>query len=128
MTAYNKFDLYTFKSYRFDMEEILYQYNPWWEDIVFNKEIIARERYLNILREYLNVKQIISLTGLRRVGKTTLMKLIIEELIRNDIDPKSILYISLDDYLFHNNSIIEIINEFRKIHKLRIDDKVYLFR
>lgn len=109
------------------MEEILYQYNPWWEEIVPNKEIKPRERYLIRLRGYLDNKQIISLTGLRRVGKTTLMKLIIEELIRNGTSSKFILYVSLDDYLFHQNSIIEIINEYRKLHKLKIEEKVYLF-
>ena len=73
------------------MEEILYQYNPWWEDPVFNEEIIPRERYLGRLIKYLDNKQIISLTGLRRVGKTTLMKLIIKELIRKGISSKFIL-------------------------------------
>jgi predicted AAA+ superfamily ATPase len=109
------------------MEEILYQYNPWWEEAIFNEEIIPRERYLGRLIKYLDNKQIISLTGLRRVGKTTLMKLIIKELIRNGTSPKFILYISLDDYLFHKNSIIEIINEYRKLHKLKIEEKIYLF-
>ncbi len=109
------------------MEEILYQYNPWWEDLVFNTEIIPRDRYLDRLIQYLDNKQIISLTGLRRVGKTTLMKLIIKTLILNGVSPKHILYVSLDDYLLHRNSIIEIINEYRKLHKLKVEEKIYLF-
>lgn len=109
------------------MDNILYQYNPWWEEAVFNEGIIPRDRYLGRLLKYLDDKQIISLTGLRRVGKTTLMKLIIKELIRKGISPKSILYVSLDDYLFHQNSIIEIINEYRKLHKHKIEEKIYLF-
>lgn len=109
------------------MEEILYQYNPWWEESVFNDEIIPRERYLGKLIKYLDSKQIISLTGLRRVGKTTLMKLIIKELIGKGISSKYILYVSLDDYLFHQKSIIEIIDEYRKLHKLKIEEKIYLF-
>ncbi|MBU1169846.1 MAG: ATP-binding protein [Proteobacteria bacterium] len=109
------------------MDEILYQYNPWWEELAFNEDLKPRERYLSKLRGYLDNKQIISLTGLRRVGKTTLMKLIIEELIRKGIPPKSILYVSLDDYLFQQNSIIEIINEYRKLHKHKIEEKIYLF-
>jgi predicted AAA+ superfamily ATPase len=109
------------------MQDILYQYNPWWEEIVFNEDIKPRERYLSRLIKYLDNKQIIFLTGLRRVGKTTLMKLIIKELIKNSTSPKCILYVSLDDYLFHQNSIIEIINEYRKLHKLKIEEKIYLF-
>ena len=109
------------------MEELLYQYNPWWENTISEKNIKPRERYLSTLRKYLNQKQIIFLSGLRRVGKTTLMKLLIKELIEKNIDAKYLLYVSLDDYLLSKNSIIEIINEYRKIHKIKIEEKVYLF-
>ncbi len=109
------------------MEDLLYQYNPWWENIVSDKDIKPREKYLSELRSYLDRKQIIILTGLRRVGKTTLMKLLIKELIDSNIDANRILYVSLDDYLLHKNSISEIINEFRKIHKLKIEEKIFLF-
>lgn len=109
------------------MKELLYQYNPWWEESCKNANVKPREKYLVELRKYLEFKQIIILTGLRRVGKTTLMKLIIEELIAQGIDSKHILYVSLDDYLLHKNSIIEIINEFRKVHKIKVEEKIYLF-
>ena len=109
------------------MKELLYQYNPWWEESFKNKNVKQREKYLVELRKYLDFKQIIILTGLRRVGKTTLLKLIIEELIAKGINSKQILYVSLDDYLLHKNNIIEIINEFRKVHKTKIEEKIYLF-
>jgi len=109
------------------MKELLYQYNPWWEEAFKNENVKPREKYLIELRRYLDFKQIIILTGLRRVGKTTLMKLIIEEQINKGIEPNHILYVSLDDYLLHKNSIIEIVNEFRQIHKIKIEEKIYLF-
>lgn len=109
------------------MKELLYQYNPWWEEAFKNENVKPREKYLIELRKYLDFKQIIILTGLRRVGKTTLMKLIIEEQINNGIEPKHILYVSLDDYLLHKNNIIEIVNEFRQIHKIKIEERIYLF-
>ena len=109
------------------MRELLYQYNPWWEEAFSTENIIPREKYLIELRNYLDLKQIIILTGLRRVGKTTLMKLLIKELIEKGVDGKHILYVSLDDYLLHKNNIIEIINEFRMVHKLKTDEKIYLF-
>lgn len=109
------------------MKELLYQYNPWWEEAFKNENVKPREKYLIELRKYLDFKQIIILTGLRRVGKTTLMKLIIEEQINKGIEPNHILYVSLDDYLLHKNNIIEIVNEFRQIHKIKIEEKIYLF-
>ncbi len=109
------------------MKELLYQYNPWWEEAFKNKDVKPREKYLVELRRYLNFRQIVVLTGLRRVGKTTLMKLIIEELIESGVSPNHILYVSLDDYLLHKNSIQEVVNEFRTIHKIKIEEKIYLF-
>lgn len=85
-----------------------------------------REKYLQDLRRYLNYKHIIILTGLRRVGKTSLMKLIISELLQH-VEANHIFYISLDDYLIQKNSILEIVNEFRRIHKIKVEEKIYLF-
>ncbi|RPH89943.1 MAG: ATP-binding protein, partial [Calditrichaeota bacterium] len=38
-----------------------------------------------------------------------------------------IFYISLDDYMIKKNSIIEIVNEFRRLFKIKVEDKVFLF-
>lgn len=114
-------------SYIAFMKELLYQYNPWWEDTEFGKDIKPREKYLSSLIKYLENKQIIVLTGLRRVGKTTLMKLLIKRLIKKEIKSDHILYVSLDDYMLTANSIIDIINEFRKIHKLKVEERIFLF-
>jgi hypothetical protein len=67
------------------------------------------------------------ITGLRRVGKTTLMKLIIKNLIDRGVDQRRILYVSLDDYMLRDKNIIDILNEYRKLHKITIDEKIYVF-
>jgi uncharacterized protein len=54
------------------------------------------------------------ITGFRRVGKTALMKLLIEKLL-SEIEADSILFISLDYFGLEKFSIHEIIEEFRKI-------------
>ncbi len=110
------------------MDDLLYQYNPWWEeDFKRDDRTMSRKKYLKELIGYLDLKQIIVLTGLRRVGKTTLMKLIIEELIFSGIEPTHILYVSLDDYMLHKSSIIEIINKYRATLKIKVEEKIYLF-
>ncbi len=109
------------------MEELLYQYNPWWEDEFELKNIFERTRYTQFLKQYIDGKHIIFLTGLRRVGKTTLMKIIIRELLNRGINRTNILYVSVDDYLLLQKNLFEIINEYKKIHKIRTDEKVYLF-
>jgi len=110
------------------MIDALYQYNPWWEDDYRLDAIIPRVKYLELLKQKIENEQIIFLTGLRRVGKTTLMKLLIKELIETyRIEKTHVLYASLDDYVFKENSILEIIDEYRKAHRLPVDEKVYLF-
>lgn len=109
------------------MEDLLFQYNPWWEDEFNLENIIIRDKYVNILKENIENKHIIFLTGLRRVGKTTLMKLIIKNLLDKNINKKNILYVSVDDYLLKNKNLFEIIDEYKKIHRIKFEEKIYVF-
>ncbi|MFH1565420.1 MAG: ATP-binding protein [bacterium] len=110
------------------MEELFYRYNPWWKEKYQLNGIVPRPNFLNILKKHLSSKQVIFLTGLRRVGKTTSLKLLIKDLIDNKfVDPKYIFYISLDDYSISKKTISEIVDEYRKIHKITFKEKIYLF-
>ena len=105
----------------------MFEMNPWWEESP-KSEGIFREKYLEFFEKNLNNKDIIFITGLRRVGKSTLLKHFIFRLIKEkDINPKRIMYLSLDAYLFKENSIHELVKEFRKIHNIKINEKIYLF-
>ncbi|NMB66556.1 ATP-binding protein, partial [Candidatus Woesearchaeota archaeon] len=55
-----------------DIESELYKQNPWWEG-KFKEKSIPREIYLNEIFGNIKNKEIIFLTGLRRIGKTTLL-------------------------------------------------------
>lgn len=110
------------------MEELLYRYNPWWEGKYSLEGIKERPEILSRLIKLQNTKQIVFLTGLRRVGKTTFLKLLIKYFIdKENFSPKRIFYVSMDDYLLSNKSILEIIDEYRKIHKIKVEEKIYLF-
>ncbi|HET54507.1 MAG TPA: ATP-binding protein [Ignavibacteria bacterium] len=110
------------------MEQILYRYNPWWEGDFRTETLIDRPRLTEILIKQLSAKDIVFLTGLRRIGKTTALKMLINHLInKKNISSEKIFYISLDDYLLSKHSIIEIVDVYRKIHKLSFNQKIYLF-
>jgi len=109
------------------MEALFYKSNPWWEE-PFVLNAIQRDVYLNELEGYIDNKDIIFLTGLRRVGKTTLLKGIVNLLLHvKKIEPKHIFYISLDLYALEGLSIADIVTEYRKIHKLSSSQMIYLF-
>jgi len=109
------------------LEELLYKSNPWWED-KYSFDGKQRDIYLSELESYFSNKDIIFLTGLRRVGKTSILKSFISNLINvKKINVKHIFYISLDLMALKDMSIVEILTEYRKIHKLTSKIKVYLF-
>jgi hypothetical protein len=108
------------------MEELLYQYNPWWEGQIDLADIRPRQEHLDKILSLASEKRVIFLTGLRRVGKTTLMHLFVDRLIKDGLQPKNIFYVSLDDYLLRNDAIVDIVAAYRKIHKLGVDKSVTL--
>jgi len=109
------------------MEQLFFRFNPWWEGEI-SHSFVKRKAYLSLMEQSLERKDVAILTGLRRIGKTTLMKLLIIGLIKSyHIEPKRIFYISLDTYGLERFSIMEIIDEYRKIHKLPFSEQVFLF-
>ena len=110
------------------METVLNRYNPWWYQEIPDQKRIARLSLELKLNQQLDNEQIIFITGLRRIGKTSLMKMMVNRLIKESgINSRNILYVSLDDYQLQKNSIIEIVDEFRKINRHKFSEKIYLF-
>jgi len=60
------------------------------------------------------------------VGKTTIIKQLVEELLQ-EVKPELIFYVSLDAYGLEKHSIHEIVTRYRTIHRLGLDQKIYVF-
>lgn len=108
------------------MDDLLYQYNPWWEDEVSWEGIRSRDRYVAKILPLLSSRRAILLNGLRRVGKSTIMKLLARSMIESGVTPTSILYVSLDDYQIRSQSILDVIDAFRKLHHHPMDRSLVL--
>lgn len=83
------------------LDTLLVPYNPWWipED-GWEKTLPDYQRPIvnEVLDDLANISQVISITGPRRVGKSTAVRQVISRLISEQgIDPKRILYFSFDD-------------------------------
>jgi len=106
------------------IKEYIEKSNPWWTkefNIPYYKE---REIYKEIQR-YLKSKQIVSIEGLRRVGKTTTMKKIIEDKIKEGFSKRNIFYFSFDD--FAKIRISEIIKVYEEIIDKKTLKEKFLF-
>ncbi len=107
------------------MEAELFKQNPWWEG-KFEEKSFLREIYLDKINENLKSKEIIFLTGIRRIGKTTIMKQEIDFLLKKT-KPESILFVNLDSFNLKDYSIHQIIEKYREIHKKSVSDFFYFF-
>jgi len=109
-----------------DLKTLIISYNPWWEgNFVLNYK--EREIYTNKIKKFLTTPQIIALTGIRRVGKTTIIYKIINDYISQKIDPKAIFYFSFDST--KSTNLMELIKEYELITKksAKTDKLVFCF-
>ena len=76
----------------------LSELNPWWKSGSVEKEYeeaLERELFRGVMK-VIDDRQIVSLIGLRRVGKTTLLHQIIHSLLHRGIAPEQIVYYTFD--------------------------------
>ncbi len=84
----------------YQFKDILGIYNPWWVDLETAFRALPafrRSSFDDIHQSILRLPQMISVTGPRRVGKSTILKQVIKDLISSGVDPKDICYYSFDD-------------------------------
>ena len=85
------------------------RFNEWWITGKVSDELFFPfKRYLFLeLLKHINSRQMVLLAGLRRVGKTVLMYQLIDNLLKNGVMPKNILYFSFDETGYNVNEVIE---------------------
>lgn len=79
--------------------EALRLLNEWWFTGKVKKELAKeyrRDIFAEALRLVRKYRQAVILTGLRRVGKSTVMYQIIDELLKMDIKPQNMVYFTMD--------------------------------
>lgn len=92
------------------IKQRLVEFNPYWKG---SFEIDFKPRtVLDKINSLLPESQIIALCGLRRTGKTTLLKKVIFDLLKQH-PADDMLYFSFDDF---QGEIDDVINAFKEIH------------
>ncbi len=105
-------------------EETLMLMNPWWSG-EYTSPGIARERYLQEIEKSLKTTHAVLLFGLRRVGKTTIMRQFAAEKIR-EMGADRILFASMDHPGIESVSILDILREFRRMKRIDRKERVLL--
>ena len=66
--------------------------------------MIIRPKYMEFIRPYFNTPFVKILTGIRRCGKSTLLEMIMNELLENGVKKENVIYLRLDSFI--NDTVI----------------------
>ncbi|MCL2527197.1 MAG: ATP-binding protein [Defluviitaleaceae bacterium] len=94
--------------------KVLNAFNPWWKSGVMRQEYsktykrFAFHESMKILFHD-TIRRTIVMTGTRRVGKTTIQYQIINELLKANVEPQRIIFVSLDHPLLKLSNLNDIL-------------------
>ncbi|MCG2789887.1 MAG: ATP-binding protein [Actinomycetia bacterium] len=116
-----------------EIELLIKKWNPHFEDPTKGEweGKVPREKYMQRLWKVMDIRHIVILTGVRRSGKSTLMRQLIGKLIQEGTKPTNILYLYFEDllvqkYLSQGADLLEQFYSFY-MEKYNPQGKVYLF-
>lgn len=93
--------------------------------MIDSHKLKKRDSYLNKLIAFQDTEPVKVITGIRRCGKSSLLKLMVEHLKKNGILPEQIIEMNFESYNFKNMSADDIYN-YVKEHIIP-DKRMYLF-
>lgn len=89
---------------------------------------IPRDEYLRQIKRYLKTDEIITITGVRRSGKSTILLQVLADLIKNKVSKINTLYVNFEDPKFYNSLGIDLLDEIWAAYTdyLKPKGKVYI--
>jgi len=106
--------------------------NPWWRNNAIDPAIheMRRRLYFDLFFPLVNDRSLnraIILMGPRRVGKTVMMYHAIQELIANQVFPNSILFVGIDNPIYINMGLEELLDMAGKASGRESMDHTFVF-
>lgn len=89
--------------------------------------MIKRDNYINEIKKFMNKPIVKVITGMRRSGKSIILKLLSQELIENGVEKKNIIEINFESLMFSE------LTEFKKLYTYimekaqELQGKIYIF-
>ncbi len=110
--------------------KVLWQYNPWWRSLSAVKDDAKPLRRLAYYEAFQmlrhpSIRRFVVLSGMRRVGKTTIQYQIIDRLLDEGINPRNILYVSFDNPIFKLVSVETVLSVYESMYP--VEGEKYLF-
>jgi predicted AAA+ superfamily ATPase len=106
--------------------EILSKWNLW-NDNQYELGVI-RPDYINKMSAFLKAGKILTITGVRRSGKSTIMKQYASKLVNEGIPQNNILFVNFEEAEFDNPNLILLLKIYEAYKEiLKPTDKPYIF-
>jgi len=108
--------------------EQIKNYNYWHEDDSYAIQTEGKNRDLFdlLIRNYLNQDISISISGLRRTGKTTILYQLINYFLKKKVDSRKILYFQFNNEFHDLESVLQLFFDFFSKQELQ-QDNFYIF-
>lgn len=87
--------------------------NPWWVDGHIEEDYnqMPRRLYFDLFKPLVyerDIRRAVVLMGPRRVGKTVMLYHMVEDLIQNGVDPKKIIFITIENPIYNNMGLEQL--------------------
>jgi predicted AAA+ superfamily ATPase len=108
-------------------KEIIEEYNEWWYTDAVPKDLLQsyKRPLFYEIRDNLSKRFILSVVGLRRTGKTTILYQLIDSLLQKDVKSRDIFYFSFDETV---EGMKDVIDAYRDIQNKDLrKGRTYLF-
>jgi hypothetical protein len=113
------------------IERLRYE-NPWWvtQAIPELYSSMSKRLYFKLFYPFVvekEIKRAVVLMGPRRVGKTVMMFHTIDQLIQEEVNPQKLFFIGIDNPIYINLSLQEILDLCAQALKIKTLDDCYVF-
>lgn len=116
-----------------EIELLIKKWNPHFEDPSKGEWVgkVPREKYTQRLWKVMDIRHIVILTGVRRSGKSTLMRQLMGRLIQEGTKPTNVLYLYFEDLLVQKYVALgsDLLEQFYTFYmeKYNPQGKIYVF-
>ncbi|MBI5002443.1 ATP-binding protein [Candidatus Woesearchaeota archaeon] len=105
----------------------LEEFNPWWISGKVDGELALpfKRKVFTEIKNHVGKRFIVALTGLRRIGKTTLMYQLIHTLLQEKVEQTNILFFSFDEMSI---PLSDVLNTYKEMNSKDFrENRIYIF-
>ncbi len=99
------------------LSDAIRMWNPWWTGELLSDDLLGLERQqMGVMRDFLGLRHVKDVVGVRRCGKSTLLYQVIVELTSSGVSPRDVVLLNFDDNEIYDADFSSLLIECKKIN------------